>query len=56
MAPTKDAHPTTQEKMLVEHIKQYPGPVQVTRSVYAMSTCPESTVPGPVAGGADRIL
>ena len=30
----KDAHPTTQGKMLVDHIKQHPDPVQVTRSVY----------------------
>ena len=26
--------PTTQGKMLVDHIKQQPGPLQVTRSVY----------------------
>ena len=30
----KDAHPTTQGNMLVDHFNQHPGPVQVTRSVY----------------------
>ena len=48
----KDAQPTTQGKMLVDHIKQHPGPVQVTRSVYV-------NVPGkhfPQLTGAEQLL
>ena len=34
MSKAKDKHPTTQVTMVVEHIKQDPGAVQVTCSVY----------------------
>ena len=35
-AAPKDARPSSQPRMVVEHIPQYPGPLQVTPSVYTM--------------------